>query len=142
VPRTVEGHDLSASWRGSPGAFEQDAVLTMNFGSSYDYLVDGQEWRGVRTKRYAYARWLDGRSELYDLANDPLQVRNLVDDQASEELRYEMERRLDALMSKRGDELVPCTTYRPWFDSYRRVVRHAFGPLGDPKDQPDWSLLS
>ena len=26
------------SWRGETDAFEQDAVLTMNFGATYDYL--------------------------------------------------------------------------------------------------------
>ena len=38
-PRTVEGYDLSASWRDETDAFEQDAVLTMNFGATYDYQI-------------------------------------------------------------------------------------------------------
>ena len=79
-PRTVEGYDLSASWRGDTGAFEQEAVLTMNFGATYDYLVDGNEWRGVRTKTHSYARWLDDKRMLYDIEADPLQMNNLIDD--------------------------------------------------------------
>ena len=67
IPRTVEGHDLSAAWLEEPGAFEQDAVLMMNFTAAYDYLVDGAEWRGVRTNTHTYVRRLDGKTELYDL---------------------------------------------------------------------------
>jgi arylsulfatase A-like enzyme len=142
VPRTVEGVDLSAAWKGTPGAFERDAVLTMNFGATYDYLVDGEEWRGVRTKRHSYVRWLDGKVELYDLEADPLEMRNLAAVPEAAMLRREMENTLRSLMARRNDELVPCTSYRDWFDPYRRIVRNAYGPLGDPEDEPDWSLLS
>ncbi len=31
--------------------------------------------------------------------------------------------------------------YRDWYDAQRRIVRNAHGPLGDPEDEPDWSLL-
>jgi arylsulfatase A-like enzyme len=141
TPRSVEGHDLSAAWRGVPGAFEQDAVLTMNFTAAHDYFVEGHEWRGVRTKSHAYARWLRGDCALHDLEADPLQQHNLVDDPGAQGLRTEMERQLDVLMTRRGDVLVSCLTYESWFDSYRRVVRNAFGPLSDPEGTPDWSLL-
>jgi arylsulfatase A-like enzyme len=141
VPRTVEGYDLSAAWRGLPGAFEQDAVLTMNFTAAHDYLVGGHEWRGVRTKTHAYSRWLDGRVALHDLTRDPLEQRNLADAPAATEVRRRLERRLQELMAQRADALVPCATYDAWLDSYRRVVRNAYGPLGDPEDLPDWSLL-
>jgi arylsulfatase A-like enzyme len=142
TPRTVEGHDLSAAWRGQAGAFEQDAVFTMNFTAAYDYLVEGHEWRGVRTKSHAYARWLRGDTALHDLRSDPLQQRNLIDDPGSQELRAEMERQLEALMVRRRDELAPSVNYESWFDPYRRIIRNAFGPLGDPEDYPDWSLLA
>lgn len=142
VPRTVEGYDLSDAWMGVPGAFEQDAVLTMNFTAGYDYLVDGQEWRGARTKRTSYARWLSGKVELFDLVEDPLQMTNLAGLPSEEGLREQMEGKLDELMTRRRDEMVPCTSYGNWFDSYRRVVRNVYGPLSDPEDEPDWSLLS
>lgn len=142
VPQTVEGYDLSASWRGIAGAGEQEAVLTMNFGASFDYFDDGLEWRGVRTRRYVYTRWLDGRVELFDLAEDPLQIANLADEPGMAQLRREMEARLEELMARRHDQLVPCSNYRPWVDHYRRVVRNAYGPLADPESEPDWSLLS
>ena len=142
VPRTIEGYDLSNAWQGVPGAFEQDAILTMNFPAGYDYLTDGQEWRGVRTQRHSYARWLNGTVELFDLADDPLEMTNLADVPSAQGLRRRMEERLQQLMARRNDQLVPCTSYRDWFDSCRRIVRNVYGPLSDPESEPDWSLLS
>ena len=142
IPRTVEGIDLSDAWLGLPGAREQEAVLTMNFSAQFDWLANGLEWRGVRTQRYTYCRWLDGRTELYDLAQDPLEMHNLAEDASHVELEKRVEGLLQALQSKRGDELVPCTQWSDWFDNQRRVVRNAYGPLSDPEGEPDWSLLS
>ena len=142
VPRTIEGFDLSSAWRGVSGAFEQEGILTMNFTASYDYLEDGQEWRGVRTKRYAYARWLDGTVELFDLENDPLEMENLADLPDAAELRQQLEDQLQELMNTRNDQMVPCTSYRDWFDNQRRIVRNVYGPLRNPEDEPDWSLLA
>jgi arylsulfatase A-like enzyme len=141
IPRTVEGVDLSEAWLGAPGAFEQEAVLTMNFSAQYDWLADGLEWRGVRTKRHSYARWLDGRTELFDLEQDPLQMNNLAGNVQHEALEGRMEGLMRALQAERGDELAPCTQWRHWFDSQRRVVRNAYGPLSHPEEGPDWSLL-
>lgn len=141
VPRSVEGMDLSAGWRGERGAPGQDAVFCMNFGAEHDHYEDGNEWRGVRTRTGQYARRLDGSVELYDLQADPLQMTNLADDPAHAGLREEMERRLRQFQRLRGDELVPATTYASWVDEQRRVVRNAYGPLSHPESEPDWSLL-
>jgi hypothetical protein len=150
----VEGYDLSRAWRGrtapgaaltrggTSGAFEQDALLTMNFTAAYDHLVNGDEWRGVRTKTHGYSRWLDGTVELHDLVRDPLQLHNLVEAPGAAALRAHLERRLAELMARRFDQLVPSASYGAWFDQYRRVIRNAYGPLGDPEGSPDWSLLA
>jgi arylsulfatase A-like enzyme len=141
IPRTVEGRDLSAAWRGDPGAPEQDAVFTMNFTNHFNHLSDGQEWRGVRTKTHSYARWLDGTVELYDLVDDPLEMRNLAGRPETRDLQGDLESRMRAFMAQRADQLRPCTSYADWFDGQRRVVRNGFGSLGDPEQPPDWSLL-
>ena len=108
-PRTVEGYDLSASWRGETDAFEQEAVLTMNFGATYDYLVDGNEWRGLRTQTHSYARWLNGKRMLYDVEADPWQMDNLIDKPEAKTLADEMETTLSHLMDARNDTLQPAT---------------------------------
>ncbi|MHC5054720.1 MAG: sulfatase family protein [Planctomycetota bacterium] len=142
APSTVEGHDLSAAWRGEEGAFEQDAVFMMNFAAWYDYLDDGWEWRGVRTLTHTYARHLDGRVELFDNALDPAQERNLADDPSHAALRRDLEAALREFQGRRGDELRPASSYADWFDHDRRIIRNALGALPDPEDPPDWNVLT
>lgn len=50
-------------------------------------------WRGLRTARWTYVHWIDGRKELYDRARDPHQLRNLAGK------RPEVQRRLAAQTS-------------------------------------------
>lgn len=140
-PRTLEGHDLSGALTDRAGAFEQGAVLTMNFTATFDYLKDGREWRGVRTKRHSYDRWLDGRTHLYDLAADPLEQRNLAGTPGAAALQTELESTLRRLLTRRADAFPACHEYADWFDAQRRVVRNARGPLGNPEAPPDWSLF-
>lgn len=71
-----------------------------------------------------------------------MQMTNLADMPGAVGLRQQMEDRLQELMSARNDQLVPCTSYREWFDDYRRIVRNVYGPLRDPEGEPDWSLLA
>jgi len=142
TPRSVEGRDLSAAWQGRPGAFEQDVALTMNFGRTYDYIQNGQEWRGVRTRDHSYARWLDGRVELFDLRNDPLEMRNLAGSEQCKQIQDALEENLQRLLRERNDALVPCETFADWFDAQRRIIRNAHGPLEDPEQEPDWSMLA
>ena len=142
IPQTVEGHDLSDSWCNRDGALERDAVLTMNAAPpNPNYLGNGFDWRGVRTKQYSYARWLDGRTVLYDLGTDPRQTTSLADNPAAAPLRDRMEKTLQKLLAERHDEFPASEDYAPWFDPQRRIVRNAFGPLPDPEAEPDWSLL-
>ena len=35
------------------------------------------KWRGLRTPKWTYVHWIDGRKELYNRARDPYQLRNL-----------------------------------------------------------------
>ncbi|MCE5327046.1 MAG: sulfatase [Planctomycetaceae bacterium] len=142
VPRTVEGMDLSDTWLARPGAARQEALLTMNYIAGWPgYLTSGNEWRGVRTRRHSYARWLDGRAVLYDLQADPLEMNNLADAPAARDLRRDLESQLQRLLAQRGDTFAPCTEYADWFDAQRRIVRNAFGALGNPDKEPDLTLL-
>jgi arylsulfatase A-like enzyme len=141
VPRSVEGYDLSAAWKGAADGMGQDAVFCMNFGSRTDYYEDGNEWRAVRTREWQYTEWLDGRVELYDLVNDGLQQTNLADDGAHRETRQALAERLRQFQRARGDEMLPGSAYAAWVDEQRRVIRNGYGELGHPEDTPDWSLL-
>lgn len=151
-PRSAEGLDLSAAWRGEAAPASQEALLTMDFTNHPDFAHiqpgDPRErthympWRGARTRTHSYMRWADGRAGLYDLAADPLQLRNLAEDPSAQGLRADMERLLSGLLARRGDAFPPSHAYAAWFDAKRRVVRNAFGPLPGPDEPPDWSLLA
>ncbi|MCB9386029.1 MAG: sulfatase [Bryobacterales bacterium] len=60
-------------------------------------------WRGVRTKTHMYARYEDKPWLLYDLREDPYELRNLVDDPAAAEVQAQMQARLESWMQRVGD---------------------------------------
>jgi len=111
----------------------------MNFSKWFDWFQDGAEWRGVRTAEHTYAQWLNGKTELYDLQEDPLQMNNLAG--VGSQAEGDMQALLMDHQARRRDELVACTDWKHWLDNERRVVRNAFGELSHPESQPDWSLL-
>ncbi len=127
APETIEGHDLTPALLNQQ--IVQDAVLTMNFTASYNYIANGAEWRGVRTKTHTYTKWLDGRIELFDIVNDPQQLNNLTGKDSVRELEHTLNETLQKLMTNLGDELVPCETYRDWFDEQRNVIKNVYGTL-------------
>ncbi len=137
IPRTIEGIDRSSEL--TTGTTNDVAAFIMNFSKWFDWLKDGAEWRGVRTATHMYARWLNGRVDLYDIEADPWQTQNIAG--RGLEVERTLQEALKAQQAVRGDELVPCTAWAHWLDEQRRVVRNAFGPLDHPEREPDWSLL-
>ena len=136
VPRSIEGENLAGKWQETSEAHN---AFIMNFSKWFDWFQDGAEWRGIRTEQFSYAVWLNGRVELFDLYADPLQMRNLAGVGHPDEAR--LEAMLRAQQAQRADQLVPCTDWKHWLDSQRRVIRNAYGPLSHPESEPDWSLL-
>jgi arylsulfatase A-like enzyme len=134
-PRKVDGKDRSAGTLGTGGASLDDGELIMNYVSHWDYFDSGTrwpEWRGVRTKRYTYARWLKGDEELYDNEADPYQMRNLVGDATSAPVLTRLRQRLKVLLAEAHDEFLPGTAYADWYDDERVLTRTALGPVKQP----------
>lgn len=83
-----------------------DAVLLMSMSHfNNTSLINGLDtWRGVRTKRYTYARFEDQTPWLlYDNVADPYQMNNLIGDAKSESLLEQMNTILDDLLIKADD---------------------------------------
>jgi arylsulfatase A-like enzyme len=132
IPREVDGRDLSRVVLGK-AQDDCDAVLMGNYSSSGDFCQTGgtvyPEWRGVRTQRYSYWRWLSGAEELYDNQADVYQMNNLVDSDAEPALLDHLRSRLSALLAAAHDDFRPGSGYGAWFDSLRNVIATALGPV-------------
>ncbi len=68
---------------------------------------NGKTWRGVRTKRYTYARWENLGWVLYDNQEDPYQLNNLIDKSEYAELRQSLEEELQKWLKRLNDPFCP-----------------------------------
>lgn len=112
IPETVEGLDFSAAWQGGPDP--SDGAVLIHCPHPFGQWLraeGGREYRGLRTRRYTYARDLNGPWLLYDNQTDPHQLHNLVDDPAYAELRAELDAWLTRRLAARGDEFRPGMDY-------------------------------
>ena len=108
IPETVEGRDVSPAIHGEPFA-EPELALIMCIAPFAEYV--GAPWRGVRSARYSYARWLDGRGILYDTAADPEQLDNRYGNPACAALQRHLEDAMQQLLAERGDEFLSAAHY-------------------------------
>jgi N-acetylglucosamine-6-sulfatase len=84
-----------ADWRRSfLIEYNTDIVFPRTLKMGYD---------AVRNERYKYIRYreLEGMNELYDLREDPFELRNLITAESAREVRRVMEGELDALLKPR-----------------------------------------
>jgi len=104
VPDRMNGSDLSATLLGHSD--RQQSSVFINEYVSFDQASAYQPWRGVRTQRYTYARWLQGGRLLYDNLNDPYQLRNLIHEPGHETLVEELEQELQGWLKRLDDDFV------------------------------------
>ena len=99
APRGLDGADFSPLFRGETSKPPRDYVY---LEMAYAY-VPWPGWRAIRTKQYLYARTKDKPWLLFDMAADPWQMKNLVDDPSKQPLVKEWDNRLAAVMHETGD---------------------------------------
>jgi arylsulfatase A-like enzyme len=101
TPRAMQGVNLAPVLLGGSRRAPDEAFFQI-FGP---YQGGGVEagWRGVRTRRYMYARYREKPWVLYDLEKDPFELNNLAGDPAAAPLLNEMEGRLSRWMKQTGD---------------------------------------
>ena len=115
VPEYVEGTDMSATVLGKNGLEPDSVFLVAPVIVDQGFKMGIHEWRGVRTKRYTYGRWLDGRGWiLYDNYSDPYQLNNLIDSTDALSIRDELESKLQGWLKKTGDECL----------SWDEIIKH------------------
>jgi arylsulfatase A-like enzyme len=117
-PKHCGGQDFSPAMlgKGGPDPASQ-LILVNNFQRNYfrSELDPGgpnifYPFRGVRTKRHTFVVRAGGDWLLYDNLKDPFQLKNLVDDPASAELKASLRKELDAWLAKAEDPFIP----DPW----------------------------
>jgi len=105
APQSVQGVDLSHLLTGDGGP-RRDAVYLQNMGYGWPPRREGIGfWRGVRTERWTYARWLhDGTGTLlFDRDSDPYEMENLAGREEFGDTQGALEERLQRFMTETGD---------------------------------------
>lgn len=129
VPHTADGMSLARAVVGERMR-GRDAALMMNYTSHWDFFDTGTnwpEWRGLRTRTHTYAKWLDGREELYDNLADPYQMHNLAGADLPRVQRMRAE--LASELAAAHDAFLPGTAYADWYDDERNLLHTALGPV-------------
>jgi len=107
VPR-LDGRDMSSAVSG--GSVQQEGVLigTVLSGGNPLYSNALRPWRGVRTERYTFAKFLEPEEKawlLFDNQTDPYQMNNRIDDPAFGPLREQLDSLTDRLRRESGEVL-------------------------------------
>ena len=139
APQGADGADFSPLFRGETAEPPRDYVyLEMQYA-----YVPWPGWRALRTRQYMYARTQDKPWLLFDLARDPCEMNNLVDDPSKQALVKEMDDRLVSIMRQTGDSWdVKAATdvVSDWVPGGRRIQSQELGgdypgrAPGPPKD--------
>ncbi|MFO7956959.1 MAG: sulfatase-like hydrolase/transferase [Candidatus Brocadiia bacterium] len=104
-PDAIAGMNLSHLLTGDAGP-RRDAVYLQNMGYGWPPRREGIGfWRGVRTERWTYARWLHHEMGplLFDRQSDPYEMENLAGREEFAETEAELEGRLRRFMDETGD---------------------------------------
>jgi N-acetylglucosamine-6-sulfatase len=94
----MDGQSLLPVLRSPQIPFRREVPIMV--GSHFKEL----EFQGVRTDRYAYAKYDDDEEELYDLRRDPFELTNLANDPAYRRTLVTLRERADKLADCQGDE--------------------------------------
>ncbi len=123
LPSEVDGHSLRGIWRGEKQKV-RDSL----------YTAFAKDMRAVRDERWKLIRYPQiNKSQLFDLENDPHEMRNLADEPMHAERVAEMMKRL-AQWQDRSDDRLPLTSDNP-----RAAEIDLTGHPREPdRYQPDW----
>ncbi len=78
----IQGRSFVPLLRGDASDWRRSVLIEFyTYENPFPWLVD-MDYRAIRTSRYKYVHWMQhpDENELYDLAEDPYETRNLIDD--------------------------------------------------------------
>lgn len=104
----IQGRSLVPVLRGSAPGWRQSIMVEFNtFENPFPHLMD-MDYRALRTARYKYIHWVrfPDLDELYDLEQDPYELRNLAHEPSAAALRTRLRTEL-------GDEVLGAMRLRP-----------------------------
>ena len=101
VPSQVQGFDYSATFIGKSKK-QRDAAFLFNVHRGAGPNTD---WRGIRTKEWTYAYHYSGDWVMYDLKNDPYQLKNLIDDPKYATKKKQLKEQLESMRKALGESL-------------------------------------
>lgn len=96
----IQGRSLVPLFRGDARGWRHSLLVEFyTYENPMPWLVD-MDYRAVRTDRYKYVHWMQhpDLDELYDLAADPYEMRNLADDPAEVGVRRDLRAELGRLV--------------------------------------------
>lgn len=112
IPPTVQGIDYSGYMHGHrTRSGEESLISSIVPFADWSPRNGGQEYRGLRTKRFTYVRGLAGPWMLFDDEKDPLQLTNLVNTPAGAMWQKELDRRLANKLRQTHDRFLPAAAY-------------------------------
>jgi arylsulfatase A-like enzyme len=101
IPSQVQGRDYSPTFLGKSKE-ERDAAFLFNVHRGGGPETD---WRGIRTKEWTYAYHFSSDWVMYDLKNDPYQLKNLIDDPKFAAKKKELREKLESMRKDLGESL-------------------------------------
>lgn len=112
VPESMEGEDFSSQLMEGVELGNEAALITLPVPfHEWQFMRGGREYRGVRTRDYTYVKDLLGPWLLYDNAQDPFQLTNLVDVPQYEQVQIYLDDVLNRKLAETQDEFLPADTY-------------------------------
>jgi len=101
--RSMPGQDLSGYLTGKQDKAPDEAHLMIYTSTEMD---EHGPWRGIRTRKWKYARHEDKPWVLYDLEKDPFELKNLAEERSMRTLVADMDKRIAANMGEMDDDWV------------------------------------
>lgn len=107
IPAEMQGRNLSQQIEYGEGTKPGSTPIFDILPCDQAKQWNGKPWRGVRSERYTYARWIDRGWILFDNQKDPLQMNNLIDHPNYKNLQKQMEDELQKWLLAMNDAFLP-----------------------------------